>query len=142
MVFARRGEDILEAGARAGDPQHAELLDAAQLLGIGSPQRERCRHEVARVVESMRGQILGDPLCVPGRRVERAQRECEGMDALVQQQVPHGRVGDRLAGQVQVAVAHRLQDRQRLAAAAAEQQLVLGRQQRDGPRVACEREEI
>ena len=98
MVFARRGEDILEAGARAGDPQHAELLDAAQLLGIGSPQRERCRHEVARVVESMRGQILGDPLCVPGRRVERAQRECEGMDALVQQQVPPVG-GIRLVGQ-------------------------------------------
>ena len=39
MIDARRGEDILEARAVARVPHRAELLNAAQLLGIARPQR-------------------------------------------------------------------------------------------------------
>ena len=46
------------------------------------------------VVEAMRGEAFGDALRIPRRRVERTEREREGMDSFVEQQMtPVGRIG-------------------------------------------------
>ena len=93
VVRSRCREDVGETGALAGGSQRPDLLDAAELLDVGSPQWQRRRYEAAFravgivVVEAVRGEAFGDALRVPRRRLERTERERECMHALVQQQM-------------------------------------------------------
>ena len=94
MIRGRRCKDIVEAGAGAGlePPQH---LDATELLDISRPGWHRCRDEASGAllgswvcIEAVGGEVFGDAFDIPRLGVEAAERDREGMHALVEEEVP------------------------------------------------------
>ena len=81
-----RGEDVAEPRDLAAHPQPADRLDSAELLDLVGAAWDRRRLAVPRL-EAVRGEELGNPFGVPGGGREGTEREGEGMDAFVEEEV-------------------------------------------------------
>ena len=81
-----RGEDVGESRDLAACAEPADRLDAAELLDVVGAARDRRRQEVPRL-ETVSGEELRDSLGVPGGGGKRAEREREGVDSLVEEEV-------------------------------------------------------
>ena len=92
MGIGRGLEHVGETRGLASVVKPPELFDPAELLDVGAAPRHGRAHEAARGIafglEPVRGEIFGDAFGVPRRRVGGTERECEGVYAFVEQQMP------------------------------------------------------